>query len=528
MDERRSIWNATYAFALGAATLTPCLLASPRVATADDDVPSAAALLERVRAAEGTPLASYREVTDATSEGLSVRSVSLHAGSDYVTTRDEGPFHLASGSYHGHRWRQNANGETIPLEPDPGLVAPESYGAVVTRISKPVDGYLVSSLNARGYGTLRYVEAGTWHVVRRDVIGATGTRVTTYDDFRTVAGYTVPFHWTVTDGHPEDDAEFRETELIPLTVTEAELAIPKSRRALVEFPAGTTSISLPVSEKHEKFVVRVNVGTRGLDMLLDTGASSIVLERGVVRGLGLTEIGAVSNAANAGRFRQSYAIVPEMDVGALKMHDVVVTVVPDLPNPDLTGDYRVVGLLGFDFIDAVALKLDYLNEAVTAYDAATFVTPAVGRGFDLPLRLGNGTPMTSITINGEVGERFALDTGASGALLVFDYFQRRHPAALADEANGSLGNRYMMGVGGAFEVRPARIASITFGGVNFNDFDIFETTSRSSYGGDADGLIGEGFLRLFDVYLDYQRERARFTFNDLDQPSPSPSASPRA
>ena len=86
----------------------------------------------------------------------------------------------------------------------------------------------------------------------------------------------------------------------------------------------------------------------------------------------------------------------------------------------------------------------------------------------------------------------------------------------------------MMGVGGAFEVRPARIASITFGGVNFNDFDIFETTSRSSYGGDADGLIGEGFLRLFDVYLDYQRERARFTFNDLDQPSPSPSASPRA
>ena len=261
--------------------------------------------------------------------------------------------------------------------------------------------------------------------------------------------------------------------------------------------------------------MRVDVAGRGLDFLLDTGASGIVIDQDVVEQLGLEQHGSYSNSVNAGRIAETSAIVPEMKIGSLTMRDVAVVTEPHvgLDRPAL---YKIVGLLGFDFIDAVGLKFDYAAGTVTAQTTESFEAPTDPETIDLDVRLASMSPQTSITVNGALGERFVLDTGASGSLMFFDYLQRRHPEALSDrEQSDTDRNMRFVGVGGDFGVRPYRVRSVVIGNVTFTDFVALAVTSPTSYSGNEDGLIGSDILRLFTVYADYAAGKMYLTPNEL-------------
>ena len=492
-------------------------LALPAGARAGDAagsaLPSVEEVLAHVKAAKGTAPPAYREIDDVVRGGVAEHVTLVRSGNDYRETYESRAILTANGSYHGQAWRQNANGQTILEQPEPGLATRERFDRSIARIAQPVDGFVIVEVNPRGYGTKRYVEAATWHVVRLERVTAAATTVTTYDDFRTIGGYTLPFHSVSRDGHPENDRDERTTSFEPLAAAAADVTIPPPRRALVPFPAGVTTVRLPARLIDGRFIVRVNVGGRGLDFELDSGASGISVEDGVLQSLGITPFGAFSNGVNAGRFRQSTAIVPEMDVGAFTLRDVVVSTLPTIDTGGRLADVRVVGLLGFDFIAELALELDYANGIVTAFDPATFVAPAAtAGGFVADIRVGNGQPMTTLTINGAVGERFVIDTGAAGGLLAFDYFARRHPEALSDERGGAVRSLRMSGVGGDFDVRPYVIKKVQLGNVVFEDTQVL-VSGANAFGGDQDGLIGQDFLEIFDVYLDYGDSKAYFVFN---------------
>ncbi|MBD5604625.1 MAG: clan AA aspartic protease, partial [Candidatus Eremiobacteraeota bacterium] len=476
---------------LASAAIVVAWVGSASPAPAADDVPSADKIREHVLAVVGPPLASYRETLDETAFGLRRHSVVVAAGADYREPTDAGPLHTASGVYHGQRWRQNANGETILAPPNPGLVAPESYTTSVRRVTTPVDGYVVSSLDRAGYGTKRYVEAATWHEVRTESIRASGITVTTYEDFRSIGGHVFPFHDFTSDGHVENDRDTRIAEIRSEPIADAELVIPPARRAFVEFPSGETSVKLPVREDRGKFIVTVNVGTRALDMVLDSGAAGIVIEEGVAKQLGLQEFGSESNGVNSGRFRSTSAIVPEMSVGDLEMHDVAINTVPSVGVTGQFGEYRAVGLLGFDFIDAIVLELDYRNQTATAYAPQSFAASTSPDDFTLDLRVGNGQPMISIGVDGAVGERFVMDTGGFGSLVFFDRFVRRNSAALVDEGGGgAMRNVQLNGIGGAFAVKPYQLPRVDFGPIAFHDFLTYAVTQHGAYDGSADGIVG--------------------------------------
>ncbi len=276
---------------------------------------------------------------------------------------------------------------------------------------------------------------------------------------------------------------------------------------MVEFPAGKTSVDLPVRQARGDFIVRVQVGGRGLDFALDTGASGIAIDDDVVRSLGLAHYGSISNAANAGRFASTKAVVPEIGIGELRMHDVVVSTVPHLGADG--ADYKVVGLLGFDFIGALALKLDYERARVEAIKSDAFVPPSGPGTYAIPVRLGRQIPLADVSLDGALGERFMIDTGAGGTMLVFDYFARRHPEALRD-ALSSDGQLQFSGAGGAFETRPYRIAAVRLGKIEFTGFTVYRVTSARSFSGDEDGLIGTGLLQVFTVYTNYRNSMLYF------------------
>ncbi len=509
---------------LCAVLFTMSLVASAFPARAADTLPTASEIEAKVRAATGPAIPSYREVVDSTGGGVATRAVTMRSGRDYREDIDDGPLHTARGSFGGQAWRQNENGETILMqadlgeadsgEPDLGEADPDATTKTVAPIASPVNGYVISSLDVRGEGVKCYVDGATWHVVRVDSVRLSETTVTTYDDFRTVAGHTTAFHFASSDGHPENDVDSHVSELQPEAVDRSALAVPKSRRILVEFPAGKTTVELPVHVEQGRFVVRVDVGSRGLDFILDSGASGIVMDDEIIKQLGLPVVRSESNGVNAGRFRQLTAIVPSMRVGELTMRDVVVASVPSVGERELFGAYRPVGLLGFDFIDGVALKLDYLHETATAYEPAAFQPPASAKGFRTDLRLGTGLPLVAVTVNGAVGERFLLDTGGLGSLLIFDYFARRNEAAMVDEGDGAkVDPQHFAGVGGEFDVKAYQLKEVLFGTVPFRDYLAFAVQSRGAYDGDLDGTVGPTFFHLFDVYFDYTNSRAYFVPN---------------
>jgi len=487
-------------------------VAVPAVA---DELPTAAAIRAHIEAAVGTEPASYREVVDETEGGERNRTITLYRGDDYLETEEQGPAKTSYGRYHGQRWRQNENGETILEPPDPTKASVDSYAESVERISAPVDGYVLSSLDLEGHGTKEYVDKATWRVVREDDIRAAQTTVTLYDDFRTVAGYTFAAHESSSDGVAVDSTDSH-VDIVPVPLTDSDLAIPASSASFVEFPAGKKVVVLPVHVDGNRFIVRVTIGGRGLDMQLDSGAGDISIEDDIVDQLRLARFGAYSNAANAGRFEESHAVVPEMKIGELTLRNVFISTVPKFDETRFMSTTRIVGLLGFDFINAMALKLDYYDETLTAYAPGAFTAPPPQEGqFDLDIRIRGNVPIVDVEINGVRGDRFIIDTGADDRLLIFNYFARRHPAAIVDEGGGGQlrDDTEMRGIGGEFSTRPVQLASVRFGPVNFTDFLTHVVTQRGAYDYNDDGLFGAGFLYIFDVTFDYAHGKAYFAFH---------------
>jgi hypothetical protein len=159
------------------------------------------------------------------------------------------------------------------------------------------------------------------------------------------------------------------------------------------------------------------------------------------------------------------------------------------------------------------LKLDDFDGTATAYAPGSFAPPVDFDGFPLDLDLASGGALTSVDVNGATGDRFLIDTGAFGSLLLFDRFQRQHPAALVDEGGGAFRDIELIGVGGEVPVKPYQLKAVRFGTVTFHDFVAYAVGNRAAYDDGTDGVIGQKFLHLFDLYLDYAKSKAYFVFH---------------
>jgi Aspartyl protease len=474
-------------------------------APAADGVPDAVAIRQKIAAASGSFPDTFRETAETvTSSGSTIVEHRFRRGKDFRTTNDTGRFHTERGSFNGQGWHMNDNGQVILDEPDPGLAAREKTTTTVTPIAAPVAGYVIATLNAQGFGAKEYVDGSAWRVVRRDVIGVNGTITTTYDDVRDDHGRIFAHHAHIDNGYAHTTGDTRIVEYLPGDFPAGQLAIPAPRRALVEFPPGVTSVELPAKFGRSHVYVRVNVGGRGLDFVLDSGAGGITIDSTVARELGLPEFDKRSTVT-AGRFTTARTVIPEMRIGPLVMRDVAVQEVPH--GWQTAPDVKEVGLLGFDFLAELGVTIDYEHERVTVVPSARYVPPSDPHTIPLDVRIGSGQPRATVTVNGAVGERWILDTGGAGTFLIFDYFARRYPEALRDNGGGDQRERHLYGIGGAIPAKPYQIASLKLANMNFTDWVGYRVDGRGAYAQNDDGLVGVEFLRLFTVGFDYANSR---------------------
>ncbi|MDQ6941322.1 MAG: aspartyl protease family protein [Candidatus Eremiobacteraeota bacterium] len=489
-------------------------VALPVAASPQATPPDVATIRERVRTAAGLLPAESRQTTVTVSSNATTSTVRrFQRGASWRETNDTPPFHSERGNENGQAWHQNDNGQTVLDQPDPGAATGEPAVATVTHGQKPSDAYVIATLNARGYGVKEFIDPAAWYVVRREVIAPNGTATTTYDDVRADHGRTFAHHWHVDGGTSGISSDVKITEYDTAPVAAANVEIVHSRRQLVEFPNGVTSVDLPATFGPQHVYVRVTINGRGLDYVLDTGASGITIDMQVAKELGLP-LHAQRSTVTAQRYTTARTRVPEMRIGNLILHDVAVQAIPQ--GNDETGSVKVVGLLGFDFLAELGVTIDYQHKRVTVVPGEAYVPPAAPHTTSLDVRIGSGVPMTDVAINGALAERFILDTGGVGTFLIFDYFARRHPEALKDEGEGARSRpKRFHGIGGSFDTRPYQIAALKLGNIRFTDFVGYRVTSAGSYAGASDGIIGDVFLRMFTLGLDYGNSRVYLVPNDV-------------
>jgi len=277
--------------------------------------------------------------------------------------------------------------------------------------------------------------------------------------------------------------------------------VPHDRRTLVEFPAGVDTVRLPARIQNDRIYVRLEIARRGLDFLLDTGAATLTIDQSVARQLGLTIRGRATQMV-AGSFETGRVIVPSIAVGPLTMRDVVMRTAP-FASHEAQGT-RIVGLLGFDFLAAVALRIDYAGGIVEAMRPGTLVAPVGATPLDI--RLNSGTPVTRATIGDATGDDFIIDTGAAFPYVVFQRFARAHPEAIraAGDGHTSFGS----GVGGSMPYRAVGSKRLALGTWLVDDVPGVEALAPNALGFDnEDGLIGATILNKFTVSLDYAAGR---------------------
>jgi hypothetical protein len=480
------------------------------IASADQYAPTpltAVQVLQKADAAGGDlQPGSYVEVEEDRSGGLDTTSTTHLSGDDWIEYDKTGPFTTATGLYRGQHWQQDENGivtllSRFRVKTDPNVLAWDNPGNPAYRVrvlgltpAQPQE-YVLEADPPGGSDQYRYYNAKTFLLDRVVTYAKDRHRhVTEFSDYRTAFGQTFWFRRTYGDGRPQNDGVDRVLSFAPEGADAASFAIPASHTL---FTVGTQPVLVPVQLTKEGFVARVTIAGRGLDFLIDSGASDILLDPGVAHDLGIAGYGR-STSTVGGDFDTSLALVPKMTVGSLEMRNVAVKLGP---MDERLGSTRIVGLLGFDFLASAIPCANMHAQTVTFYSRAGFAQ-RTAQFAALPMMVDDGVPRVPATFEGIQGW-FLIDTGAFGTLLYENYLQKLPNAHVVQTGISGL-----TAVGGDVPTRSYAVSDFAFGSALFRNAVVTVPQISTFDLLDYDGIIGRDVLSTYEVCLDYANRQA--------------------
>jgi hypothetical protein len=453
--------------------------------------------------------------------GQTGTDASVESGSDRRDDVTLGPVHTATGTVAGRDWHQNANGEVVIEHglhhlDDISARALATMGKGVTllgKVASPVAAYVIEAAPQGGRLEYLFYDKTTGQLIRREESIRGRRHVQTYDDFRTTKGLAQAWHIHASDGHAENDRDYRlQTLSLGSAVDPKQLAIPQSTTPVA---LASAKVIIPIKLIDDRVIIPVTISGRTVDFQLDSGASSILIDNLIVDALKLPTYGKAVGET-AGTYNEGTTVVPLMTFGGVTMKNVVADSAPfTFWSDDKT---PVAGLMGFDFIDGAVIHIDYERSVLEAYDASSFTPPAGATS--IPIALDDDVPLVSTSVANVTGDRFIVDTGADRSTL-FSRFVSEHSAQVADQGLGDeMVASYpflteVNGVGGTVKYRPLQAGPFAFGGHVFPKWLFQATHDAAAFeGDDFDGLVGQDVLRNFDVYLDYAHEKIWLVPND--------------
>lgn len=480
--------------ALFAATLSP-------VRADDYTMPAVGAeqILKKIDAAAGAfAPGSYRTTIERIGHGTVQNVVTLRHGRDYKTVRTMDSFVSAWGRFDGQDWSMDEN----------GVVFAQKHAEELTAVTDRIDsskytrvlgistqtGCLDVDVNApHSEHTIRCYDPQTY-LLRQTTTWSKDLHkhVAAFSDYRASYGAMVPFARRYSDGRPENDTTETVTSIEKLAAI-PDLAVPRSKPM---FALAGAPLTLPATfDPAGHIIVRVNVGDRGLDFALDTGAGAIVLDSGVARELGVRSVGRFGSTIG-GDFQSSWGRLAQMSVGSVTMRGVALYL---SPISYITQSGKEVGLLGRDFLASSVVEIDYKHKVVKLWPRDTFDGAAGGLS-PVTADFSSDTPAIKASFENVQG-KFLFDTGAEFSMLYRPYLESL-PERVAGE--GSMTGEF---VGGPVQLRPFHVHDLSLGPVLFRNADLWVPLSSTAEFGDYDGIIGRDIMSYYRIFLDYQNAK---------------------
>jgi hypothetical protein len=260
---------------------------------------------------------------------------------------------------------------------------------------------------------------------------------------------------------------------------------------------------------HQRVVfVRARVGEEsGLLFLLDTGASASAVHAATAERLELPMGAPTRVEGSAGVIEVDTVLVDELALGEHVVRGITATV-QDLGGSLAPPGERIDGILGYDFLGAFALELDFAAKRLRLLDAPLGELPGA-----LPFELDNGIPRLVARLDGRVSADLRLDTGASlfesedvyvnVTERVWEELRRLDPSLAPSQ--------YFTGTGTGGEVRlpVARIGSLSVGERTLTRPWVIVQPAQGYFARpEAVGFVGNNFLEKFGcVTIDYPGRR---------------------
>jgi predicted aspartyl protease len=255
-------------------------------------------------------------------------------------------------------------------------------------------------------------------------------------------------------------------------------------------------------------LVPTHVNGRGpYEFILDTGAGISLITPRLAEELGIAASGAREGRGAVGRGPVAMARVEALAVGAAHGGGMTVGIAADLERIGAAVGHRIEGDIGYDFLKAFRLTIDYRRRVVRLAPGGpqsgfAVTGPGSSAHAEVPFRLAApAKPLVLVPafVNGRGPHTFVLDTGASATVLSPEL-----AAALRIETAAA---EPMTGNGGMLQATLGRASSLTVGEAALQDVAVMVSDSLADLGGvvgtPLDGILGYNFLRHFRVTLDY-------------------------
>jgi len=356
-----------------------------------------------------------------------------------------------------------------------------------------------------------FLDDKTFLPLREETSGPMGNRVVTLSDWREIAGIKVPgtIHQSMGDARFDATIHTERGETNP--VVDASLfARPDSAATPIHFVNGTHEAVVPaeVTGDHIYVPVRVNGGEAAAWFFVDSGAGMSVVSQAWAQKAGLTLEGEVqTRGSGAGYSGIGLAKKVALDLPGMQIPPGAIAVW------DLSSKLPMVGrqwdgVLGYDVMSRLVVRVDYEHKQITFYDPATFV--ADERATPLPVTFLQNIPVVhaKITLPGgtSVEAECAVDSGADG-------FHLTTPFANTNKVLESLRHTIsalVIGAGGETREFAGRIASLQLGPYVLHEpITAFSPDEKAGLfaSPDISAIIGGRILKRFTVTFDYPHRR---------------------
>jgi predicted aspartyl protease len=355
-----------------------------------------------------------------------------------------------------------------------------------------------------------FLDDNTFLPKREESAGPLGNpRSVTISAWREFAGIKVPGRVVQSTGDPKFDVAVT-TEAVEInTPASAELFTkPADTSAQVRFTNAAHRAVIPVEVygQHVFVPVRVN-GTETAWFFLDSGAGGSVVTKAWAEKIGLSSEGAMRAVGAAGATSLALAKKVILSLPGLEIPMPSVTVLDAAAGFPLLGRHWD-GLLGYDVLSRLVVRVDYEHKEITIFDPAAFV-PA-DRASALPLTFLGNWPLVpaKILLPGRepIETKCFMDSGAGGLMLSTPFANANHVL----DAAASTASTSIYGAGGESRRFEVRLTGLELGPYLLRN-PVAGLSPAAKEGAlaspDIGAIIGGEILQRFTVTFDYPHQR---------------------